>query len=78
MQPKPVFEIRYTTPDPSTTAASAARYAANRLNAQKSTGPRTDEGKLHSAKAKALPHSHYPILLALYLTYFSVLVGHGS
>ena len=34
---------------------SPARLAANRLNAQKSTGPRTEEGKSRS-RANALKH----------------------
>ncbi len=38
-----------------TTTTSAARVAANRLNAQRSTGPRTAEGKARS-RANALKH----------------------
>src|SRR4051794_14555852 len=38
-----------------TTTTSAARIAANRLNAQKSTGPKTPEGKA-KARFNALKH----------------------
>ena len=47
------------TPQP-TQSISAARLAANRSNAQKSTGPRTPQGKLRSA-SNSLKHGLYSL-----------------
>lgn len=64
--------------------ASPARLAANRANAQKSTGPRTHEGKARSAQnavqhgayasdatLATLPDSPYAATLARYMALFS-------
>jgi len=55
MNPKPAVELTYTEPDPADVRAKAERYAINRLNAQHSTGPRTEEGKARSSM-NALTH----------------------
>ena len=55
MNPKPAVDLTYTTPDPADARDQAERYVTNRLNAQHSTGPRTDEGKARSSK-NALTH----------------------
>jgi len=49
MNPKPAFEIHYSPDSADDAQARAKRYAANRLNAAHSTGPRTDAGKARSA-----------------------------
>ena len=48
-----------TTPQPTQTI-SAAQLAANRSNAQKSTGPRTPQGKLRSA-SNSMKHGLYSL-----------------
>jgi hypothetical protein len=54
MPTSPAFEIQYTDPGPTTSEHAAAyaakRLAANRANAQHSTGPRTPAGKARAAQ----------------------------